>query len=326
MTARAVVEPTRSWLSAYLVTMRPYLFFVSGAAGLLGEALVESRSAWLRAAVFLPLFLAYGFGQALTDTFQTDTDSVSAPYRPLVRGEISVNAVRAASLAGLAGSAIVLCLASGWVAIPATLAVLGLLLYTPCKRKYWAGPACNAAVVALLPIIACVALAKQPWIALGDWRLLWGVLSVFGSYAVFVVIGYLKDVEADRMTGYDTLPVHFGVKPAVVASAAFATVGLLASCVLVGAQWRAVVSFSRAFPSMLFWGLGVAGLLVCHAQAWKVTRDDEAHPCIAWSVRSFLALHLGEALAIDPSLVVVALALAISFELVLSLRPQRSQI
>ncbi|MBM3297987.1 MAG: penicillin-binding protein 2, partial [Candidatus Aminicenantes bacterium] len=51
---------------------------------------------------FLPLFLSYGFGQALTDCFQTDTDSLSAPYRPLVRGTISRGQVLAVSLGGLA--------------------------------------------------------------------------------------------------------------------------------------------------------------------------------------------------------------------------------
>jgi len=34
---------------------------------------------------FIPFFLGYGFGQALTDCFQIDTDTISAPYRPLVK-------------------------------------------------------------------------------------------------------------------------------------------------------------------------------------------------------------------------------------------------
>ena len=32
---------------------------------------------------FVASFLAYGFGQALTDWFRRDTDRLSAPYRPL---------------------------------------------------------------------------------------------------------------------------------------------------------------------------------------------------------------------------------------------------
>ncbi|HEY5956756.1 MAG TPA: UbiA family prenyltransferase [Polyangiaceae bacterium] len=140
MTSTQWALGTRGWVGAYLTTMRPYLFFVSGAAGLAGEALVAGPSPIRRLVVFVPLFLAYGFGQALTDTFQIDTDSVSAPYRPLVRGQIGIRAVRWTSLAGLAASSLLLCALSRWVLIPAVLAVLGLLAYTPCKRRYWAGP------------------------------------------------------------------------------------------------------------------------------------------------------------------------------------------
>ena len=43
------------------------------------------------------------------------------------------------------------------------------------------------------------------------------------------MLGYLKDVEADRATGYDTLPVRFGRPRAVAASAAFCAVGLAGS-------------------------------------------------------------------------------------------------
>ena len=50
---------------------------------------------------FLPFFLGYGFGQALTDCFQTDTDKLSAPYRPLSQGVVSVRNVLAVSLGGL---------------------------------------------------------------------------------------------------------------------------------------------------------------------------------------------------------------------------------
>ena len=37
---------------------------------------------------FVPFFLGYGFGQAFTDSSQTDTDSISSPYRPVIQGLI----------------------------------------------------------------------------------------------------------------------------------------------------------------------------------------------------------------------------------------------
>ena len=58
-----------------------------------------------RGSLALAVFcFSYGFGQALTDCFQRDTDRLSAPYRPLVRGRISVAQVLLVSLAGLLAS------------------------------------------------------------------------------------------------------------------------------------------------------------------------------------------------------------------------------
>jgi 4-hydroxybenzoate polyprenyltransferase len=317
---------SRGWLGAYFVTMRPYLLFVSGAAGLAGEALAANRSMTKQLLVFIPLFFAYGLGQALTDTYQTDTDSVSAPYRPLVRGEISVEAVRWTSLIGLVTSSLLLYLFSPWVLVPATLAVLGLLAYTPCKRRYWAGPACNSMVVALLPVIGSIALTRSPTLALRDSRLLPLALSVFGSYAVFVIIGYLKDVEADRQTGYDTLPVRFGNRVAVLVSAAHALLGATGSIALLYPQLTGRPYDSAMGPGLALWGFGFTGLIISHGLAWSVTRDDQAHRAVGWSVRAFLALHLGEAALVDRALMPFVLGLLLAFEVTLALRPARSQI
>jgi len=58
-------------------------------AGLVGLAFAPDLPPGRVLLAFVPLFLSYGFGQALTDCFQIDTDAVSAPYRPLVRGIVS---------------------------------------------------------------------------------------------------------------------------------------------------------------------------------------------------------------------------------------------
>jgi len=79
---------------AYAITLRPYLFFVSGAAGLVGLALTRLPAPPFLAA-FAAFFFSYGLGQALTDVFQRDTDALSAPYRPLVRGELAPGPVLA---------------------------------------------------------------------------------------------------------------------------------------------------------------------------------------------------------------------------------------
>jgi len=42
------------------------------------------------------------------------------------------------------------------------------------------------------------------------------VCAVFFGYANFVVMGYFKDISADRATGYRTFPVTFGWRAAAI--------------------------------------------------------------------------------------------------------------
>ena len=85
----------------YFITMRPYLLFVSGVTGICGMSFIDELSVSKAILIFLASFLSYGFGQALTDCFQTDTDSISSPYRPLTQGRISKSPVLAVSITGL---------------------------------------------------------------------------------------------------------------------------------------------------------------------------------------------------------------------------------
>ncbi len=103
---------------------------------------------------FVPLFLSYGLGQALTDCFQTDTDALSAPYRPLVRGVVSKTQVLWVSLIGLT-------VRRSHSRVPQSLRFccsgslrsLGLLTYTWFKRRWWGGPPWNSWIVACIPLM-----------------------------------------------------------------------------------------------------------------------------------------------------------------------------
>src|ERR1041384_2446013 len=82
----AVFAPvSREFIHGYAVTMRPYLLFVSGITGLAGAAFSPAISAGALGGIAFASFFSYGFGQALTDCFQIDTDSISSPYRPLTQ-------------------------------------------------------------------------------------------------------------------------------------------------------------------------------------------------------------------------------------------------
>ncbi|MBK6405361.1 MAG: UbiA family prenyltransferase [Holophagales bacterium] len=311
----------RFW-TAFRVTTRPYLMPVSGAAGLVGLAIAPPESLVTGALAFAALFLSYGLGQALTDVFQTDTDARSAPYRPLVRGLVGKRDVFAVSLAGLLGCGAALALANPWNLLLALLAVLGLLAYSPLKRRFWAGPPCNSAVVALLPAMGLLCGEPSPVRAFLSPLLPLAMASAFSSYAVFVLLGYLKDVEADRPTGYVTLPVRFGRRATVLVSLVHAFVAIASSSLLVARGGTADASLAL----LVLWSTGAAGLIASHALAWNVRRDADASPAIACSVVSFVALHLAEAALLRPALEFLVLPVLAFVVTALLARPCREQV
>lgn len=215
---------SRGFLRSYLITMRPYLLFISGTAGIVGLAFIEEPSIIRVILAFIPLFLSYGLGQALTDCFQIDTDAISAPYRPLVRGIISRKQVLSVSLTGLAVGILIMAYLNPKILIFGILSVIGLLTYTSFKRTWWGGPPWNSWIVALLPIMGRLVDREyqiKTIIRFGDSYSLaffLSIIAIFFGYANFVVMGYFKDISADRRTGYRTFPVVFGWQPAAIYS------------------------------------------------------------------------------------------------------------
>ena len=312
---------------AYLVTMRPYLCFVSGSAGLVGLALAPAITARALSAAFAALFLTYGLGQALTDVFQTDTDALSAPYRPLTHGAIRKGDVLVVSLTGLGLCGVVLGALSAWTLPLSALGVAGLASYSFFKRRWWAGPAWNSWVVALLPAIGYLCGGARPEALLRSGDVVPAALSVFFSYAVFVLLGYFKDVSADRATGYRTLPVVAGTRVSAAVSAAFALLAVAASVTLLDrlfVVWRP--TDLRFLAAAALWLAGVAAVVGAHPFILFLADEREAHRAIVWTVRGFVWLHTGEAAFARPSLALPGLAFCALAEWALRVRPERSQV
>ena len=313
------------FLKSYVVTMRPYLLFVSGAAGMVGLAFIESPALWRVALAFVPLFFSYGLGQALTDCFQTDTDAISAPYRPLVRGVVSKAQVFWVSFAGLTIVVLILAYLNPWILPLGFLAVIGLLTYTYFKRRWWGGPPWNAWIVAILPMMGRLVdrdHSLSQLIRFGDVRtpaFCLSVIAVFAGYANFVVMGYFKDISADRETGYRTFPVVFGWR-------ANAVYGDVTALVVAGLTAWVVALVGGGFSAWAL--LAVAVVLQLHAQvSVHRTRDEHAVGTpIANGVRALILFCLAIVLALKPGWIGFAGVFYVLFELVLRLRPERGQV
>jgi 4-hydroxybenzoate polyprenyltransferase len=308
------------FVRAYATTMRPYLLFVSGITGLVGLAL-GPRPPW-SATVLIALvcFLSYGFGQALTDCFQLDTDRLSSPYRPLVQGTVRRAHVLAVSLTGLAVSGGIVTWYNPWNWALAALTVIGLATYTPFKRRWWGGPPWNAAIVVLLGAIAFGAAAGAGEAPAAPLPLVAAAAgAVFFGYANFVLAGYFKDLAADRATGYRTLPVVFGRGTASVVSDVFAVAAALGAGV-------AVLGAGASPAALAFLALGTVVSAVAQGRLRRVRTDGEAHRAIAPVVHAYLLFLAGIAAARRPEWGAALAIFCLGYLAVLERRPEPAQI
>ncbi len=310
---------------AMITTMRPYLLFLSGVTGLAGIAAAKDAPASTVLPVFLAAFLSYGFGQALTDCFQTDTDALSAPYRPLVRGIVSKRTVFVTSILGLVSCCALFAISNSVTLVLGTVAVGGLATYTWFKRRWWGGPWYNAWIVCVLFLMGYLSGERQGTAAVPV-SLLPLVVTVFFGYANFVLAGYFKDTNADRRTGYRTFPVVFGRRRASRLSDFFAVGTVVALSVHLADTWSTDSSFWSVAPSALFagWGLGhaIIGQFLLHHN-----RDDQdAHRPIRHVVQSYVLMLSAAAVSFHPAWAVPLLAYYGTFLLVLTHRTEQSQI
>jgi geranylgeranylglycerol-phosphate geranylgeranyltransferase len=313
------------FLRAYIVTMRPYLLFVSGITGIVGMSFIPELSTVKAILIFAASFLSYGFGQALTDCFQIDTDSLSSPYRPLTRGIVTRNQVLIVSLLGLTCCTAVFAVFNPVNLLLGGIAGLGLATYTPFKRRWWAGPFYNAWIVAVLCMIAFLC-GSQDFITVFSSPFMWLVPVVFFGYANFVLTGYFKDIAADRPTGYRTLPVVFGRRVSAWVSDAFALLAVALAAIAINQ------SKVRVLPPMVYGvgiGFGLFGVLAAilgQVQLHMVRTDEEAHHAISPVVHSYILLLLCIAVFQKPEWAFLLVVFYAAFVLVMKARPARNQI
>lgn len=315
-----LIVHTIRFVMAYIVQMRPYLLFVSGMAGLVGisKATYFNPSfdkVWM---AFIPLFLGYGFGQALTDCFQMDTDKISAPFRPLSKGLISVSSVLVTSLAGLMICGLLLLALHPYSFYLSVVVMLLVLSYSYLKRKSPVlGPVPNALAVSLLPLMGFYAgLGKDfHYTGIIAWEL---PVITFFSFANFVLMGNLKDISADEKTGYRTFPVVFGWNRTVIAGGILVTIALVVF-------W---LTASRGLYQMLF-GIAASIMLfggILNAFLQKNKTEKHSIFSILMLLRGYIVLHIALILGYREEWLPMTVLLYVLFEAALYLRPSKVQV
>ena len=314
-----------AFAKAYFITMRPYLLFVSGVTGICGMSFIDDLSVSKSILIFLASFLSYGFGQALTDCFQTDTDSISSPYRPLTQGRISKTQVLIVSITGL-----VLCISVFTFYNPMNLLLgilsgIGLATYTYFKRKFWSGPFYNAWIVGVLFLMAFLSGSDLSMIT-ENHKLVYGLSAVFWGYANFVLVGYFKDVEADRATGYNTFLVVFGRRLSSIASNIFGVLTILSVIF--------VFSYSNSFERLLeqssiqiiILALGILIMFFCQVLVHFIKQDDESSNAISLSVHAYILLLTSIIVLNKNEWIIPMIIFYVLFNLTMIFRPAKNQI
>jgi 1,4-dihydroxy-2-naphthoate octaprenyltransferase len=140
----------------------------------------------------------------------------------------------------------------------------------------------------------------------------------FFAYTNFVLMGYLKDISADRATGYRTFPVVFGWN---------ATVFVGDVLVVLSAVVAATMTFSDVLPKILW---SIATIIAVTGQGYAhFTKDkteaNAALPIVA-TVRAFILWHLAVVLQYQPGWWPGLVVFYLIFEWALWRRPERKQI
>lgn len=310
---------------AYVTTMRPYLLFVSGITGIAGMSLAPDVTGTTALMIFIATFLSYGFGQALTDCFQIDTDTISSPYRPLTQGTVTRTQVITVSIIGLAICVTLLAALNPWNLLLGALAAGGLATYTPFKRKWWGGPWYNAWIVGLLGFMAFLSAAGGRVFPLPE-VLIWTLSAIFFGYSNFVLAGYFKDISADARSNYNTFPVAFGRKKAAAASSVLAFLAIVS---MIAARSVVAVNDRFTLASVISWGFLIAAIAAASTGQYllhRVTQDEKSHTAIGLVVHAYILGLSSIATAAQPGWAAFIALFYLLFILVLEARPSRSQI
>lgn len=292
--------------------------FVSGITGIAGLSFSQSSNVQL-ILVFIACFLSYGFGQALTDCFQTDTDSISSPYRPLTQNVVSKKSFLVISIIGLGFCISILSFYNPKNLLLGSIAGIGLATYTFFKRRWWSGPFYNAWIVVVLFLMTFLSSSDLNI----NSKVIFVMLTIFWGYSNFVLSGYFKDIEADKATGYHTLPVIFGRKISSIVSDAFSFLMIVFSIITVLQSYSI---FSKMIPSLIFLSIGFGFSIYGQVQLHIVNKDEEAHRAITPVVHSYILILAGIALSLKPDWFISLIIFYSGFLFTLKLRPSKQQV
>lgn len=194
---------------AYVKSMRPYLFFVSGMAGLLGVVFSEAHASVGRILSILSVvFLGWGVNQVINDLLGLEEDRINAPHRPLVTGVLPIKIAMLFSVLLFALGGFITYMLNAQALTLYFLVFILNIIYEYSKRI----PLLGNIVFGLL-LVPCVYFGAMCMNGKGleillDKKLLVLAISIALINITAVFFTYYKDFIGDRDTGKKTIIVQ----------------------------------------------------------------------------------------------------------------------
>ncbi len=197
------------FIKAYVKSMRPYTFFITGFAGLLGMLLVNSSVSLIqKIVVFSLLFLSYGVNQVVNDLLGLREDKINAPKRPSVTGELKRNEAVCLTAIIFIFGAILSYYFNPYALIIYLVGYSANFIYEYLKGVPLFGSLWFGVMIALATLYGALAITNLTLIDLfNNHNLIFASLLILLSTSTLCHFTYFKDYLGDKATNKKTIIV-----------------------------------------------------------------------------------------------------------------------
>jgi len=204
-----------SFIKAYIKSMRPYTFFITGIAGLIGMLLVSSHVSLLqKTVVLILLFSSYGVNQIINDLVGIKEDKINSPKRPSVSGELNKQKAIFLTICIFFIGAVLTYFFNPYALIIYFLGYSANFIYEYLKRIPLIGNLWFGLMIALVPIFGALAITNLSLIeVMNNINLIYIAIVVALSSSTLCYFTYFKDYEGDKHENIKTLIVVLSQKP-----------------------------------------------------------------------------------------------------------------
>lgn len=197
------------FIKAYLKSMRPYTFFITGISGLIGMLIVSSSVNLLqKLVVLILLFSSYGINQIINDLIGTKEDKINAPKRPLISGELNKRKAIIVTIFIFLIGAVLTYWFNPYALIIYFLGYSANFIYEYLKRIPYVGNLWFGLMISLATVYGALAITNLTLInTLSNINLLYSTILVALSSSTMCYFTYFKDSKGDKQEKINTLPV-----------------------------------------------------------------------------------------------------------------------